>query len=345
MAEDRDLPASERRLQRARDQGDVPLSRELPLLAGVLAGSAALAATLPGTAHTLRALLLHALERPDAPLPAAATAGWTALRLVLPAGLAAWVAIAATGLLQTGFLLRPAALTPNLGRLSPASGLSRLFGTDGLIAAAKALAKFAILAACLAVLLRPELRRAAAALAAPPATLLAALGQAAWHTALVLLGVQAAATAADLFLVRFRHAARLRMSRQEQKDEHKESEGNPEAKQKLRALARRRARRRMMAAIPKATVVLTNPTHYAVALAYQRGSHGAPRVVAKGADEVAARIREVARDNNIPIVENPPLARALFAVELESEIPAEHFRAVAEIIAYVWRLRPMPARR
>ena len=122
-------------------------------------------------------------------------------------------------------------------------------------------------------------------------------------------------------------------------DEHKEAEGDPAHKAKLRAMRRARARRRMMAAVPKAAVVITNPTHYAVALAYERGGGGAPRVVAKGMDAVAARIRALAAENRVPLVANPPLARALHAVELDQEVPAEHFKAVAEIIAYVWRLR------
>ncbi len=135
----------------------------------------------------------------------------------------------------------------------------------------------------------------------------------------------------------------MRMSRQELADEHKQTEGDPAHKAKLRALRRARARRRMMAAVPTATVVITNPTHYAVALAYERGGQGAPRVVAKGMDEVAARIRALAAEHRVPLVANPPLARALHRVDVDSEVPAEHFKAVAEIIAYVWRLRGQAA--
>ena len=131
----------------------------------------------------------------------------------------------------------------------------------------------------------------------------------------------------------------LRMSREEIKQESRESDGDPRVKARLRKLRMARARARMMAQVPKATVVVTNPTHYAVALAFDRAKQAAPRVVAKGADEVAARIREMAREHNVPLVSNPPLARALFRLELDTEIPAEHFQVVAEIIAYVWRLR------
>jgi flagellar biosynthetic protein FlhB len=129
------------------------------------------------------------------------------------------------------------------------------------------------------------------------------------------------------------------MTRQELREEVKESEGDPMIKGRIRSLRMARARRRMMAAVPKAAVVITNPTHYAVALAYDENSQAAPKVVAKGAEAVAARIRALAEESGVPLVSNPPLARALFKLELDTEIPAEHYQAVAEIIAYVWRLR------
>jgi flagellar biosynthesis protein FlhB len=132
----------------------------------------------------------------------------------------------------------------------------------------------------------------------------------------------------------------MRMSKQEVKEEYKQQEGDPFMKGKLRQIRTERARRRMMAAVPNASVIVTNPTHFAVALQYEMKSSGAPRLVAKGADLVAARIREVARAHNIPIVENPPVARALYAtVEIDQEIPPEHYKAVAEIISYVFRLK------
>jgi flagellar biosynthetic protein FlhB len=130
----------------------------------------------------------------------------------------------------------------------------------------------------------------------------------------------------------------MRMSRQDIRDEQKESDGDPKVKMRFRLLRMRRARKRMLAAVPKATVVIVNPTHYAVALVYDRAKTAAPRVVAKGVDSMAARIREVAESNRVPLVVNPPLAHALYRVELDTDIPAEHYKAVAEIIAYVWRL-------
>jgi flagellar biosynthetic protein FlhB len=132
------------------------------------------------------------------------------------------------------------------------------------------------------------------------------------------------------------------MSKQEVREEQKDLEGNPLIKARIRRIRYLRARRRMMMAVPKATVVVTNPTHYAVALSYDRAKNAAPRVVAKGVDTVAARIREIARQNNVPIVANPPLAQALYQQPLDTDIPMEHYKAVAEIIAYVWRLRGSP---
>jgi flagellar biosynthetic protein FlhB len=164
------------------------------------------------------------------------------------------------------------------------------------------------------------------------------------HVMLVVLAAQAAIAAADFFWVSLRHAHGLRMSRHDISEEQKETDGDPRIKARLRQIRMVRARRRMLTAVPKATVVITNPTHYAVALVYDRAKHAAPRVVAKGVDSLAARIREVAQENRVPLVANPPLARALYRAELDADIPAEHYQAVAEIIAYVWRLgRPAVA--
>jgi flagellar biosynthetic protein FlhB len=171
-----------------------------------------------------------------------------------------------------------------------------------------------------------------------PRLLLAQAAPPVFHVLMVVLIAQAFITGLDVFLVRMRHARQLRMSRQDLRDEQKETDGDPKIKARIRQIRMQRARKRMMAAVPKATVVITNPTHYAVALAYDRAKNAAPRVVAKGVDSMAARIREVAEVNRVPLVANPPLARALYQVEVDRDIPAEHYQAVAEIIAYVWRL-------
>lgn len=344
-AEDRTLPASEKRRQQAREDGQAPLSREVVTLAGLGAGAAMLAWGARPLSHGLAARLQGMLLDMDAgPAEALQRA---ALALLLVAGPVLAVTLAAgcaAVLVQTGGLVHGEALAPDLARLNPQRGLRRVFGLDGAVETLKSCVKAAVLGWAVWQVLRDGVPEAMAALSWQGGAVLDHLAAQMQHLLLVVLGCQAGIAAADLAWVRVRFAKRLRMSRQEQVDEHKEAEGDPRHKAKLRALRGARARRRMMAAVPTATVVITNPTHYAVALLYDRGGRGAPRVVAKGMDEVAARIRAAARDHRVPLVANPPLARALHRVEVDAEVPAEHFKAVAEIIAYVWRLRNQVAR-
>lgn len=340
-AEDRTEAATPRRLQRAREEGQVPLSRELTSFAMLAAAALVLALAAPAAAHTLAARLAMMLAQAHATDPLAALrAGVRAtLAAAAPFALAALLAGTAPVLLQTGFLFNPAALRFDLSRLSPLAGLKRLFGPTTLLDTGKALLKATAAGALLIMVLQgalPELRMAvfwtAPALLDHTTRLLVQM-------LLAVLAVQGVVALFDVLRTHFKHASDLRMSREDIRQESRETEGDPHVKGRLRQLRQQRSRRRMMAAVPKATVVVTNPTHYAIALAYDRAAGGAPRVVAKGADAVAARIRAVAEENKVPLVANPPLARALFPVELDAEIPAEHFQAVAEIIAYVWRLR------
>jgi flagellar biosynthesis protein FlhB len=257
--------------------------------------------------------------------------------------LAAIACAAAATLLQTGFLLHLPAAMPDLSRLSLRRGLGRVFGTINLVTGAKALLKVAVVGGAAWFVLAaalPGLGRAAdwdaAMLAARAAALLL-------RVLVAMLVAQALIAVGDILLTRVRHHRSLRMTRQDLRDEAREMDGDPQVKARIRRIRTQRARRRMLAAVPKATVVITNPTHYAVALAYARDSDAAPRIVAKGVDSMAARIREVAAMNGVPLVANPPLARALYPHELDRAIPAELFAPVAEIIAYVWRLRGRPA--
>jgi flagellar biosynthetic protein FlhB len=256
-----------------------------------------------------------------------------------PLVLAALVASAATTLAQTRFLFYAKAAAPDFTRLSPLKGLKRMFGWAALGLVAKSVVKVVVVGAAAWMVLEgalPALERSAdweaGVLAAKSVALVL-------RVMLAMLVAQALIAVADLLFTRIRHWRSLRMSRQDQRDEIKEQEGDPYVKARLRAIRMQRARRRMLASVPKATVVITNPTHYAVALAYARDSDAAPRIVAKGVDAMAARIREVATQNGVPLVANPPLARALYPHELDRPIPAEFFQPVAEIIAYVWKLR------
>jgi flagellar biosynthetic protein FlhB len=343
-SEDKTEAASQRRIEKGREEGQVAVSRELSMLVGLAAGLGAIGLQFDPAklAHWLTASLQHTDISAAAAMREGAS---TVLLAVAPIGFAATGLYAVATVLQTEFLYRPSAIQPDLSRISPLAGIKRMFSAQTVVSLLKSLAKLAVFVVCLWIAfghLLPELPtspyRQSKSLSG------AVLRQGA-HLAMMLLGAQAVIAAADLLWERMSLAKKLRMTRHEQRDEHKESEGNPHVKAKLRQLARAMAKRRMMKAVPKAAVVLTNPTHYAVALNYDRGSNGAPRVVAKGADEVAERIRELAREYRIPIIANPPLARALFRVEIDTEIPAEHFKAVAEIIAYVWRLRGRAGRR
>lgn len=341
-SEDRTESATARRLQRARDEGQVPVSRELAGLAGL--GAAALVLALPGpglarhTAVLLRAFLAHAADMSaGAGLHLAAQATLVA---AAPMALAILVAGSLAVLLQSGFAFRTAALLPDLARISPLAGASRLLGADNLVELLKALVKTGLLGFGIWRVLGANWPGLVLALDAPAGQLAGMILDDIRQLLIWLLAIQGGIALLDLFWVRLRHAQGLRMSRQELRDESRETEGDPHIKARLRRLRQTRMRRRMLAAVPKATLVVTNPTHYAVALAYRSGQSGAPVVLAKGVDEMAARIRAMAEAHHIPLVRNPPLARALFMVEVDAEIPAQHFQAVAELIAYVWRLRP-----
>jgi flagellar biosynthetic protein FlhB len=342
MAEEKTESPTARRLQRARAQGRVAFSREVTIFAGLTAGLAVVLAQLQvGSVAAWFDAALRQSRYLGAPTwhGFGRTLAASALLPALASSAAAW----ASGLLQTGFLLQLASLQPDPARISPLSGLKRMFGTHALVQALKSVGKLGLLGFCLYVAILRLLPRLPVLPLLPPSRILSTVRDGG-VVLLLLLGAQAAIAAADLLWERIHFARQQRMSVQEVKDEHKDTEGNPQVRQRLRQLARLRARRRMMKAVPKAAVVITNPTHYAVALSYQRGAQGAPRVVAKGADEVARRIRELARAHHVPMVANPVLAQGLFRIDIDTEIPPEHFRAVAEIIAYVWRMRARAGR-
>jgi flagellar biosynthesis protein FlhB len=340
--EERTEAATPRRLQRAREEGHVPISRELPVLASLIAVTLALTLVGPAVLHDLTLRVAMLLSHADAfdgdegaALQAAALA-W--VRGAAPFVLAALVAGVGAVLVQTGFVPNFHALKPELSRISPRSGLRRLFSADSLIEAGKSLAKVTVLALATWQVLHAEVGRLLATPLVDPRLLLGRVTAPVFHVLLVVLAAQSAIAIGDTVWVFLRHRSGLRMSRHDIREEQKETEGDPRLKARLRALRMSRARRRMLAAVPKATVVITNPTHYAVALAYDRAKHAAPRVVAKGVDTLALRIREVAEASHVPVVSNPPLARALYRIELDTDIPPEQYQAVAEIIAYVWRL-------
>jgi flagellar biosynthetic protein FlhB len=231
-------------------------------------------------------------------------------------------------------------LAPDFSRLSPMKGFGRIFSTRGLVELVKAFAKFAIVAVIAVIFLWLKTNEMLQLGAEPTA---AAIGHAITLSGHALLAVSAGLAliaAIDVPFQLFQHMKSLRMTREEIREEMKESEGNPEVKGKIRQLQQERARQRMMQEVPKADVVVTNPTHFAVALRYDDKRMRAPIVVAKGADEVAAKIRELAGEHSVPIFEAPPLARALFrSVDLNEPVPAKLYVAVAQVLTYVYQLK------
>jgi flagellar biosynthetic protein FlhB len=230
-------------------------------------------------------------------------------------------------------------LKPKFSKVSPAAGAKRLFGKQAAANFAKGLFKLIALGAVMTAILWPERHRLEAIVRFDPAAVLGATTSMVVHLMGAVVAMLAVVAIAD-YLFQYRQwYERQKMSLQEIKEEYKQSEGDPHIKGKLRQLRQARMKKRMMAAVPKASVIITNPTHYAVALSYERGM-SAPICVAKGIDAIALKIREIAGQHDIPIVENVPLARALYAtVEIDDEIPVEHYHAVAEIIGYVMGLK------
>ena len=344
--DDKTEEPSQRRLDEAIKRGDVAKSPELNtlfVLGGftlgliVAAGPAARGLVVDlrghlGSIGTIPADPAHLLGIGRHALGAALAA------LALPV---AFVVVG--GLVGGGVQHRPLwtlePLQPKFSRLSPLAGFKRLFGAEAWLGFGKGLLKIGIVGTVAGLVLWGERGRLDAFSRLDVAALLPAVLALSVQLMGGVLAVYALLAAGDAAYQRFAWRKRQRMTRRELKEEHKESEGNPEVKAKLRQIRVARLRRRMMAAVPSATVVVTNPTHFAVALRYESGMP-APVCVAKGVDSLALRIRAVAAEHDVPVIENPPLARALHAtVEIDSEIPVEHYKAVAEVVGYVLRLR------
>ncbi len=243
-------------------------------------------------------------------------------------------------MIQTGFFFSLELITPDFSKLAPANGLKRLFSLSALVELGKSLCKLAVLGGLAYVILKPIALQSPQFSGFPVEAILAFLHKNVMHLIEILLLAFTVIAALDLFYTRFQYMRNLRMTKVEVKDELKQQEGDPMIKVRLRQIRMDRARRRMMSQVPKADVVITNPTHYAVALQYDIKKMMAPVVVAKGINLIAERIRDIADDSSVPLVSNPPLARALYdTVEIDQPIPAEHYRAVAEVISYVYKLK------
>ncbi len=351
MAADSELektePASERRLQQAREDGQVPRSRELAACASLLAGGLLLWTTGASLQSALTLLLKDTLSfprefafEPALLLEHGSHVLGRVLWALLPFAAVVLAAVIVSPLLVGGWLFSAKALAPKFDRLDPVAGIARMFSLQSLGELGKALAKTVLVGAAAWYVVRSHADDVFALAMVPVGAGDLSLGHLLFVAFASMVGVLALVAAADVPWQRWRHAKQLMMTREEVRQEHKEQEGNPEIKGRIRAQQREMARRRMMADVPKADVVVTNPTHYAVALKYSEGRDAAPVVLAKGADDVAAKIREIAGEHGIPMVEAPPLARALYRhVEPGDAIPERLYTAVAQVLAYVFQLR------
>jgi len=336
-----------KRLGDARGKGHVPVSAEVKHWFMLLGTAFVLATMSEGMADKfVRAVkpffeFAHQIPVDRGGISSTLTqvAADTALMLALPLLVLAIAGVAAS-YLQNGWMWTTAPLAWSLSKLNPINGWKRIFSVSGLIEFLKSLVKVSILGGLLTAILWPRLRKPDAFTDMPVEALLWEVLDITLGILYAVIGTQTVIAAADYFYQKWKYMKEMRMTKQEVKDEWKQAEGSPEVKSKLKSIRMERARRRMMAAVPTADVVITNPTHYAVALKYDPAAMAAPKLVAKGTDLVAKRIRELAAENDVPIVENPPVARALYAtVELEQEIPPEQYRAVAEIISFVFKLK------
>ncbi|PLX37227.1 MAG: flagellar biosynthesis protein FlhB [Hyphomicrobiales bacterium] len=335
---------TQKRIDDAVKRGDVVKSQEVNswfVIAGSTLVFAVLAPSAAGElARTLKGFLEHAgtLSTDGSGLRQLGYQTGVALAVALGVPMLVLMVMAAgSNFLQHGFLWTVEPLKPKLSKISPASGFKRLFSKESLVNFAKGLAKISIVAVLMVMVLWPDRDRLDTLMTMDISMLLEVLRELALKLLGAVLAVMTIVAGLDYMWQRHRWHEKLKMTVREIRDEHKQSEGDPAIKGKIRQIRMERARRRMMASVPEATVVITNPTHFAVALKYEKGMP-APLCVAKGVDAVALKIREVAKDANVPVIENPPLARSLFAtVDIDQEIPEAQYRAVAEIIGYVMR--------
>ncbi|BBL34583.1 flagellar biosynthetic protein FlhB [Nitrosomonas stercoris] len=351
MADDNDLertePASPKRLQKAREEGQVARSQELTTFALLMAASASLWGIGSFIIQKLTVMLESGLrvEREVVFDPALLAPRFFSLMLdglLAIAPLLGCLLIVAllSPMLLSGWLFSTKALVPDFKRLNPANGFKRIFSSRGLVELIKAIAKAAVIGGVAAAIIWSHKQDVLDLIGMSMDSSLAGIGRLIGMTFMLIVGAMVLLVLIDVPFQLWNHARQLRMSKEDLRKENKEDEGDPQIKGRIRSMQREMARRRMMAEVPKADVVVTNPTHYAVALKYQDRSMRAPKVIAKGSQLVAARIRELATEHHIPILEVPPLARALYHhVELDSEIPETLYTAVAHVLAYVFQLK------
>lgn len=351
MADEDDSQKTEeptpKKLEEARKKGEVAQSQELKTWFMLAAGTIVVAAAGGFITIGIRAPLagyighLHEIEFDR-------TAGLQIINtlvfdvfliLLLPFAIFVVAALAGSKIQHKGVFTFDK-LKPDLKKLNPVNGLKKFGSSKIVVDFGKAIGKLAALSLVAFIVIYPERAQLSAIMFLPPIEIVSLVQTTVVKLMLGVLILMTIIAAVDFTYQKYQHTKKLRMTKQEVKDERKQTDGDPKVKQRLRSIRMERHSQRMMANVPRADVVITNPTHYAIALEYKHGSMEVPVLIAKGLDDVAFRIRDLAKDHDIPIVENPPLARALYAsVELDEEVPADHYKAVAEVISYIMKLR------
>lgn len=336
-----------KRLEEARKKGQVALSRELNNWIMLLAATLLIGALSPSVfgrlkAH-MQAYLEHATTLPGAPGGLGNVLGesfWIVLGiLALPLLILIFAAFIGP-FMQVGPLFSTEVLKPDISKISPVKGFKRLFSLRSMMEFAKGILKIAVIATVGFIILYPFYGSVEHMVGLPLPLMLLELKELVVRLMIGVLVALIIIAVIDIAFQRTEHMKKMRMTKQELKDEYKQTEGDPHVRARLRQLRAERARQRMMQSVPQADVVITNPTHFSIALKYNPEEMDAPVCIAKGVDEVALRIREVAKEHNIVLYENPPLARVLYdTVEIDEMVPAEHYKAVAEVISYVFKLK------
>jgi flagellar biosynthesis protein FlhB len=336
-----------RRLDEARNRGQVANSREVNnlLMLGVFSLSVLFfGGTAAGTIYKAAMPFIGSPDQVPADFGSLVRMGWHLLGVLLVAGavplVLAIIAAVGAGYLQFGLIFSADGIMPKLDKISPLAGLKRMFSMRSLAEFVRGLLKIAVVASVALFLILPEVAHLNKLIGMEMIQLLSETKALLAKLLIGVVSIVAAIATIDVIYQRLQHLREMRMSRQEIKEEYKETEGDPLIKGRLRQLRMERTRRRMMAQVPQSDVVVTNPTHYAVALKYDAATMAAPKLMAKGVDKVAQKIREIAKENGIPVVENPPLARGLYAsVEIDQEVTPEFYKAVAEVISYIFKLK------
>jgi flagellar biosynthetic protein FlhB len=339
---------TQKRLDQALERGQKIYSKEVTNFLIILTAIAIISWLLPSAMLSTSSYLAHYFDHADSIRLDEGSIGYLSVDIIKHSGmviifplLLLMMAALFSSFLQNGkFVISTEAIMPKLEKVSPIAGFKRLFSITSAIELLKSLIKIIVVGIAIYMTVHPKLKKIENLYQYTILGTIRIIAELTLDMFIITAIILAFLAAMDYFYQRYQYYKKLRMSLYEVKKEFKETEGNPEIKAKLRAIRQERAKNRMMSAVPQADVVITNPTHFSVALKYDATKMKAPILVAKGQDLIALRIREIAKENDVPIVENPPLARVLFkTVDIDEAIPVEHYKAVAEVISYVYSLR------